>query len=216
MNNEKNYLTEDELEALREAVKPYYTEKRLSHTLGVEREAESLGRIFLPEDVTRLRAAALLHDITKNLPTEKQLKICEEFGIITEDADIAAPKLFHAKTGSLLAERDFSGYTDGEIISAVRWHTTGRADMSLFDMLIYLADYIEDTRTFPDCIALRKMFYEGIEGAKTEKERFEVLRKTMIRSFDMTIRCLIEEGGLVDRDTVEARNRFILKEIKTN
>lgn len=215
MKSEKNYLTEEKLEALREAVKPYYTEKRYGHTLGVEREAKALGEIFLPNDVTRLRAAALLHDITKNLAIEKQLKICEEFGIIIEDADIRAPKLFHAKTGSAVAERNFPEYTDEEIISAVRWHTTGRADMSLFEMLIYLADYIEDTRTFPDCIALRKMFYKGIEKAETEKERLSVLRETMIRSFDMTIRCLIEEGGLVDRDTVEARNRFILNEIKT-
>lgn len=211
---ERITVTEDMLNVLRKEVKEYQTEKRYRHTLAVEREAKALGEIFLPEDVTRLRAAALLHDITKVYDTEKQLKICEEFGIMVRVEDVEAPKLFHAKTGAALAERDFFDYVDCDILSAVRWHTTGRAGMSIFEMLIYLADYIEDTRTFRDCVILREMFYNGIEKAETTEEKLEVLRKTMIRSFDMTVTCLIEEGALVDRDTIEARNSFILNKIR--
>jgi len=214
MKTEKITVTEEMLSALREAVKAYQTGKRYNHTLAVEREAKALGEIYLPEDVNRLRAAALLHDITKIYDTEKQLKTCEEFGIIIGTGEIAAPKLFHAKTGAAVAERDFPDFADPDIISAVRWHTTGRAGMSVFEMLIYLADYIEDTRTFEDCVVLRNQFYTGIAGAKDPCERLEVLRKTMITSFDMTVKCLIGEGALVDRDTVEARNWFILNKIK--
>ena len=206
-------MSEEMLDCLRAAVKDYQTEKRYRHTLAVEREAQSLARIFLPDDENRLRAAALLHDITKILDTEKQLKICAEFDIIVRSEDIAAPKLFHAKTGAFVAKRDFAGYTDADIVSAVYYHTTGRAGMSIFEMLIYLADYIEDTRTFEDCVTLRKMFYEGVELARNMEEKLEVLRKTMIRSFDMTVKCLIDEGALVDRDTIEARNWFILNKI---
>lgn len=214
MTAERITVTEEMLENLREAVKAYQTGKRYNHTLAVEREAKALGELFLPLDVQRLRAAALLHDITKVYDAEKQLKMCEEFGIMIRGEDSASPKLFHAKTGAALAKKDFPDYCDDDIVSAVRWHTTARADMSVFEMLVYLADYIEDTRTFEDCVKLRKMFYDGIEAAKDVPERLSVLRKTMITSLDMTIKCLIEEGAPVDRDTVEARNWFILNEIQ--
>ncbi|MBQ2729602.1 MAG: bis(5'-nucleosyl)-tetraphosphatase (symmetrical) YqeK [Clostridia bacterium] len=213
MFTEKKTVTEEMLLVLREAVRGYQTEKRYRHTLAVEREAEALGKIFLPDDVNRLRAAALLHDITKILDVEKQLKICSEFDIMIRGEDTAAPKLFHAKTGAAVAKRDFSSYVDADILSAVYYHTTGRSGMSIFEMLIYLADYIEDTRTFEDCVTLRKMFYDGIGCVDGKKEKLEVLRRTMIRSFDMTVKCLIDEGALVDRDTIEARNWFILNEI---
>ena len=214
MKTEKIIVTEEMLSLLREAVKAYQTEKRYRHTLAVEREAKALGELFLPADVNRLRAAALLHDITKIYDTEKQLKTCSEFGIIIRTGEINAPKLFHAKTGAAVAERDFPDFADPDIISAVRWHTTGRTDMSVFEMLIYLADYIEDTRTFEDCVILRNQFYTGISKSETLSDCLEVLRNTMITSFDMTIKCLIGEGALVDRDTIEARNWFILNKIQ--
>lgn len=198
------------LSYLREAVKEYQTEKRYSHTLAVEREAAALGELFLPSEINRLRAAALLHDITKIYDVEKQLKICSEFDIIMGTEDVAAPKLLHARTGALIAGRDFSSYVDEEILDGVRWHTTGREGMGLFETIIYLADYIEDTRTFEDCVVLRRMFYSEMEGAKNSDEKSEVLRKTMIASFDATVRCLLDEGAIVDRDTIAARNWFIL------
>ena len=210
---EKITVTEEELNALRDAVKEYQTEKRYGHTLAVEREAGALGEIYLPGDVNRLRAAALLHDITKIYDTEKQLKILAEFGIMIRTEDSASPKLLHARTGELVASREFPHLVDKDIAGAVRWHTTGRAGMSIFEMLIYLADYIEDTRTFEDCVTLRSFFYKGIEGAESEEERLSVLRRAMILSFDMTVKCLIEEGALVDRDTIEARKWFILNEV---
>ncbi len=214
MKTEKITVTEEMLTSLREAVGAYQTGKRYNHTLAVEREAASLGALFLPGDVNRLRAAALLHDITKIYDTEKQLKTCAEFGIMIGTGEIRAPKLLHAKTGAAVAERDFPDFADSDIIGAVRWHTTGRAGMSVFEMLIYLADYIEDTRTFEDCVVLRNQFYKGIEAAESLEERLDVLRKTMITSFDMTVKCLIGEGALVDRDTIEARNWFILNKIQ--
>lgn len=211
--SEKICVTEEMLCILREKIKDCQTGKRYGHTLAVEREAAALGEIFLPEEINRLRAAALLHDITKIYDVEKQLKICNEFDIMIRGEDTAAPKLLHAKTGALVARRDFSEYCDEGIVNAVRWHTTGRAGMTVFEMLIYLADYIEDTRTFEDCIKLRKQFYAGIEKAQNDNEKLSVLREAMITSFDMTVKCLIEEGALVDRDTIEARNWFILNEM---
>jgi len=210
---EKISLSEERIEELRGEVSRFQDGRRFSHTLGVEKEAARLGELFLPQEIARLRVAALLHDITKMYDYEKQLKICSEFGIMICGSEKASPKLLHAITGAAVAERDFSDCADSTVISAVRWHTTGRENMTVFEMLIYLADYIEETRTFEDCVALRSYFYNGIEKAKTAAEKLLVLRRTMILSFDMTIKALISEGAPVDRNTVDARNWFILNDI---
>ncbi len=212
MTENKIFISDEMIEILRERVKPYLSEKRYQHTLAVEEEAAALGKIFIPDDYeleNRLRAAALLHDITKNYTVQKQLKCCEEFGIIIGEYDVDMPKVFHAKTAAAVAERDFADFVDDDIINAIRWHTTGHAKMSLFECIIYLADYIEPTRDFPDCIELREFFYQKVKICTTESERLMLLCDTMVLSIDMTIKNLIAESSLIDRDTVEARNFFI-------
>lgn len=206
MNKE---ITDEMLAALREQVREYLTEKRYAHTLAVETEVTELSKVFLPEEEKRLRAAALLHDITKRLNLEKQLQLCQSFGIMVSNDEIKAPKLMHAKTAAVLAQREFPAFADSRVLSGIRWHTTGRAGMTLFEAIVYLADYIESTRTFEDCAVLRHFFYEKMSSAKTVEDRMEVLRQTMVLSFDMTIRQLIAEGALVDRDTIDARNWFL-------
>ncbi len=206
MNRE---ITAAMLIALREQVREYLTEKRYAHTLSVESEAGKLAALFLPAEENHLRAAALLHDITKRLNLEKQLQLCQIFGIMVTNDETKAPKLLHAKTAEALAGRDFPQFADSRVLSGIRWHTTGRAGMSLFESIVYLADYIEPTRTFADCVVLRRFFWERIPDAADADSRMEVLRQTMVLSFDMTIRQLLLEGALVDRDTIEARNWFL-------
>ena len=201
-------LTEKELGELAELVRPRLTEKRYAHTRAVEREAVRLGEIYLPEKIPSLRASALLHDITKKEDPEKQLQICAEFGIIPEETDRLSPSVFHAITGAAVAGRDFPGYVDAEILSGIRWHTTGRAGMTLFESIVYLADYIEETRTFDDCIRLRRDFYGRLGKGE---DPCAVLCDIMIESFDLTIGGLLRDGAPIAGDTVAARNDFILK-----
>ena len=118
-----------------------------------------------------------------------------------------SPKLFHAKTASELIKRDFPEYADEEIVSAVRWHTTGRRGMTTFESIVYLADYIEDTRTFPECVELRSFFWDSYEKDKSDIDA--IFLKTMIRSFDCTINGLVSESAPIDNDTVDARNYFL-------
>ena len=81
--------------------------------------------------------------------------------------------------------------------------------MTLFEAIIYLADYIEETRTFDDCLKLRNYFYDNIINAFSYDDKVEVLRKTMVYSFDLTIKNLIDEGKKIDNDTINARNYFV-------
>ena len=205
-------ITMDEerrLEALREQIKGYMSGKRLAHTLGVEREIAALAGIYAPEQMYTLRAAALLHDITKELSREEQLKLCDESGIIYTDEEIHMPKTFHSRTAAVRIRRDFPEFAVEEILDAIRWHTTGRAGMTIGDKLLYLADYIEDTRTFEDCVELRRQFYRGLDKAKNEDARAAHLTDILILSFDMTIRGLLEDGAPIHMDTVSARNDLV-------
>lgn len=201
----------DILASLRKRIRPYMKEKRLSHTYAVEREATVLSEIYAPEDEFTLRCAALLHDITKELSPEKQLQLCGEFGIIYTHEETLTPKIFHSRTASAVIQRDFPEFADKKILSAIRWHTTGRAGMTLGEILIFLADYIEDTRTFESCVKLRRFFYDGLSSAQGDLARTTLLYDTMILAFDMTVRELFSESAPIHLDTVAARNYFICK-----
>lgn len=208
-------ITEKMLDLLRIKVKSCVNERTYSHILGVERAAAFLADIYLPEsERNKARAAALLHDITKNETVEKQLQYCREFGIIL-GVDPLSPKLYHSKTAAVLIERDFPEFADPEIVSAVRWHTTGRDNMTVFEAIIYLADYIEDTRTYDDCIKLRRYFYDGISHLSSAEDKFFHLYKTMVKSFNYTMTVLMEENALIDEDTLRCRN-YYLRKIKYN
>lgn len=200
---------EKQLAALRARVAASMSEKRFFHTAKVEEMAARLGALYLPNDIPMLRAAALLHDVTKEYSSEKQLQILSDFGIIVSKQDTLTPKTFHARTAALLIPVEYPEFADPALISAVRYHTTGRADMTLPEKLIYLADYIDESRTFPDCVTLREMFFGKNPEEMGREERLSHLDRVMIASFDMTISGLLEDGAIVSEDTVAARN-FLL------
>ena len=87
--------------------------------------------------------------------------------------------------------------------------------MTVFEAIIYLADYIEDTRTYDDCIKLRRYFYDGISHLSSAEDKFFHLYKTMVKSFDYTMTVLMEENALIDEDTLRCRN-YYLRKIKGN
>ena len=202
-------ITESMLAELRNSVAKRISGKRLAHTYGVERMAVRLGELYCPEKIPELRAAALLHDITKEETLEKQLQLCREFGIMTDACDVLSPKIFHAKTAAALIGREFPAFASAVVVEAVRWHTTGHEGMTLTEQLIYLADYIDDTRIFPDCVTLREVFWSRQPEKMNREQRLSHLRDVMILSYQMTIRGLLEEGTPVCPDTFLARNELI-------
>ena len=202
-------ILEPMLDELRARVKDSMSEKRYIHTVAVERMVSRLAQLYCPELIPELRAAALLHDITKEESLEKQLQLCHEFDIMVQPADRLSPKTFHAKPAAERIKRDFSVYATDLVVRAVRWHTTGHESMTLGEQLLYLADYIDDSRKFPDCVRLRDYFWGAHPEAMSQEESLAHLRKTLILSYDMTIRNLVAEGVTISPDTVLARNSLI-------
>ena len=138
------------------------------------------------------------------------LEICRKAGIPVLPGDVHAYKTLHAKTAAALIPESYPNFNHETVVSAVRWHTTGRAGMCLWDRLLYLADYIDDSRIFPDCVRLRSFFWGICPEKMTAEERDRHLRETLIMSFDMTIRALVNEGAIISTDTALARNELIL------
>ncbi len=205
------HITLEMLDELRASIQNSMSPKRYTHTCAVERMVTRLCELFCPECTTELRAAALLHDITKEESLEKQLQLCREFDIIVQSGDVLAPKTFHAKTAAAMIVREYPAFASEAVVSAVRWHTTGHADMTLGEQLLYLADYIDDSRMFPDCVRLRNYFWRADPAAMDESARMAHLYDTLIMSFDMTMRHLLDENATISLDTILARNALIEK-----
>ncbi len=194
-------MTEERFLKLRTAVSERIGSRRFSHTLGVESAIVELGERYLPNDLQRLRIAALLHDVTKEWTPEAQIEYCERHGIPLTPEERAVPRILHAKTGAFLASREFSALTDREIVTAIERHTTGAREMTVFDELLYLADYIEPTRTYPECRALREDF---LRGYKTASDKLRHLHRTVRRALAMTVDEVTARGGTVFSRTTEA------------
>lgn len=199
-----------ELSTLRESILERMSPKRFAHTVAVEQMVARLCELFCPEATPAMRAAALLHDLTKELDVNGQVALCDRLGLPVTAEDRMAHKTFHARTAAALIPMEFPSFADPVILEAVRWHTTGHRGMTLTEQLLYLADYIDLSRTFSNCVILRRYFWGAEPEKMTAEDRLRLLRQTLLLSFDMTVRDLLEEGLPIATDTMEARNELLL------
>ena len=164
--------------------------RRIPHVLGTEETAAALA-LRWGADEESARRAALLHDCTKKFDKELQMALCRQYGIEPDAAERREGKLLHAITGAAVAYADFG--VSGEVRDAIRWHTTGKADMTLLEKIIYLADYIEPTRDFCDLTELRRLAFEDLDGA-------------LLLGFTMAVEDLAKKGMPVHPNSVLARD----------
>ena len=181
------------------------SERRMRHTFGVAECAKELAKAHFPAlDLKAVELAALMHDFTKEYSIERQLELCMQYNIELTEEEKANTKLIHSKTAAMLASHLFSLPSDA--CSAIYWHTTGKPAMSPFEIVIYLADYIEDFRDDAGCVKLREFYNKAM---KKELDKTTALHKTLVKSFDTTIKYLIAEEKTINHATVEARNYYI-------
>ncbi len=164
--------------------------KRIAHIKGTEEEAVRLARRWGVDEMTA-RRAAILHDCTKYLELDQQLGLCRKYGVELDELEQRAVKLLHSKTGACIAKHIFG--EDEQVYQAIFWHTTGKADMSMLEKVIYLADYIEPTRDFDGVEPLRALAYEDMD-------------KALLMGMDMTIEEMKQRGNPVHRNTQAARD----------
>ena len=164
--------------------------KRIAHVQGTEEEAVRLAQRW-GADEEKARRGAILHDCTKYLTMEEQLQLCRKYGIVLDDLEQQAVKLLHAKTGACVA-RDVYGVSD-DVYEAIFWHTTGKADMTLLEKILYIADYMEPNRDFPGVERLRTLAYQDLDQA-------------VLAGCEMSIQEMKDRGLPVHPNTVRARD----------
>ena len=164
-------------------------QKRVPHIRGTEEEAMRLAERW-GADVTIAQRAAILHDCTKYLELEPQLELCRRYGVELDELEQRAVKLLHSKTGACIAKYVF-GEPD-EVYEAIFWHTTGKADMTLMEKILYMADYIEPNRDFEGVEEMRRLAYADLD-------------KAMLTGIEMTIEDMKERGNPIHRNTQQAQ-----------
>ncbi len=183
---------------------------RFSHTLGVERAAVAMGELCLPDDLPRLCLAALLHDITKEWTKEEHLSFLSENGISLTPSELASPPVLHAKSGAVFAKKRYPSFVDDQILSAIRNHTTGAPDMTLFDEIIFLSDLVEEGRSYPLSLEVRAFLQASLSANAELSTRRRVLADAMLLSLRGTISHLLEHECPIAEATLKTYNAFLL------
>lgn len=168
--------------------------KRVPHVIGCSDTAERLALKY-GADATDAKRAGILHDVTKTLNAQEQLKLCDQYAIILDNFERLNPKLLHARTGSVIAEMVFG--ENPAVCEAIRWHTTGKADMSLLEQIVYLADYMEPNRAFDGIDELRRLTEENLDdammfGLKMTMEQLRANRREIDKNSRAALRWLEE------------------------
>jgi len=169
---------------------------RAEHVLLTEKAAVALCERW-GEDAQKGSTAALLHDITKEKSLDEHMEICKKYGLTPTDIEMREPKTLHQRTGGAVANNEF-GIKDEDILSAIKYHTTGREGMSLLEKIIFIADYIEDSRDFKRVDELRETAFRDIDEA-------------MILGLAHTIKKITKKKKMLHVNTVNAYNYHINK-----
>ncbi len=169
--------------------------ERYNHSLRVIETAVELGEIY-NADIKKIKKAALYHDCGKIGSTDQIVRMAIEKNLDLSEEDKKSPEVLHTKLGEYLAKNKYD-IEDEDILNAIRYHTTGRADMSLLEKIIYIADYIEPKREFP-----------GVKKVREESKKD--LDKSILTALENTINYLESKNEYIHKDTIDAYN-FINK-----
>lgn len=172
------------------------SEGRMKHSLGVSETAVALATKY-GENIDSARIAGLIHDCAKNMTHEQLIKMASEHEIHIDEIYINNPSILHGLVGSLIA-REVMEIQDEDILMAIRYHTTGRKNMSILEKIIYIADYIEPLRKFEGVEQLRTLSYISLDEA-------------VLQSLENTIIYVISRKELLHIDTIDARNYILSK-----
>ncbi len=165
---------------------------RYRHTIGVAEEAFRMACIF-GEDAHKAYVAGLLHDCAKNFDRDKAFELCEKYRVELDDVLKKQPDLIHSFLGAAVAENEY-GIKDGDVLNAIRYHTTGREAMSRLEMIVYLADMTEPGReSYTGLDKIRKLAYYDLESAVAEalnrtigfnREKGRVIHPLSLKAFE--------------------------------
>ena len=201
-------ITEEMLQNLRHSISLRLSERRYLHTLGVEEMATFIAAHCLPSKVCEASAAALLHDVTKEIAIDDKIEMLKSEDISSEFRESIPNEVLHSFTAPVVVKTDYPDFAGEEILSAIRKHTIGAENMSTLDKIIFLADFIEKSRTYPDSVNTRKFVLDSLKPSKVN-ENIKVLNRACVMEIDSTIAHLTRRGAKINDATFLAKKSLI-------
>ena len=189
------------MKKIKKYLKKHLTKDRYHHTLGVASTAVAMAMRYNPDPsnsnfIKRAELAGLLHDCAKCMDNNKKLRICEKNNLSCSSFEKSHPYLLHGKVGAYIAQTKFK-IEDNDILQAITWHTTGRPDMSLLEKIIFIADYIEPSRTpVPELNLIRQLAFVDID-------------KAMEKILSNTLKYLESKGNPIDKMTQTTYDSYV-------
>ena len=183
---------------LKKDLKKEMDDSRFEHTLGVMYTCGALAMCY-GYDLDKAMLAGLMHDCAKCMPNAKKLKMAEKHHLEITDLERKNPFMLHAKLGAFLARKKYD-IEDPEILDAIRWHTTGRPEMTLLDKIVYIADYIEPRRDkAPNLPEIRQLAFQDLD-------------RTLIKILEDTLGYLGDSSEPVDSMTKKTYDYYTRKQ----
>lgn len=182
------------IEKMTKILKKDLDKERFRHTMGVMYTSAGLAMAH-GENVQKAQTAGLLHDCAKCIPNKKKLRLCKKYGIKINSFEMRNPFLLHAKLGAFLAKEKYQ-IKDSGILSAIRYHTTGKPEMNTLEKIVYIADYIEPMRCKAQHLSqIRRLAFRDLDECM-----YEILKDTLAY--------LEGNSGEIDTATKEAFNYY--------
>lgn len=185
------------IEKITDIVKEMLPDKRFNHSLNVAKCALKLATIYnIDKDIAYL--AGITHDCAKYLTNEEVNYYVDKYKIELDSIEENNIALSHSIIGSYIAKYELN-IDNEDIINAIKYHTTGKENMTVLEKVVYIADLIEEDRVFPNVELLRELTYNG------------ELDRALLISFNNTIKFVIDNNQIIHPRTIDARN-YILKQ----
>lgn len=189
-----------EYEEIENDVKAVLSEYRFRHSLGVVKKAVELAKVY-GIDVEIAKKAGITHDIAKEMSNEEMLEYVKNNNIEIDEIETVKPSLLHGKIGADIAAKKY-GFTE-DMVNAIKWHTTGRENMSMLEKIIYVADKTEENR---------KGTRFNLE--KSRELSTQNIDETLIFLMNEFITYNVKNEWLIHPETIIARNDLLLNQGK--
>ena len=183
------------IDSYKKIIKSRMSDYRYKHSVNVAKEAVRLAKKY-GADEEKAAIAGVLHDITKENTKEEQLQIMTDGGIILDDVQKISSKLWHGISGSVYM-RDKLDITDEDILNAVKYHTTGRAGMSVLEKVIFVADFTSEERDYSGIRTIRKKANKSLEEA-------------MLYGLQFTLKDLSKRALIIHPDALACYNEIVI------
>lgn len=189
-----------EYEEIENDVKSVLSEYRFTHSLGVVKKAVELAKIYGVQEETA-KKVGIAHDIAKEMTDEEMLEYVKNNNIEIDEIETVKPSLLHGKIGADIAAKKY-GFTQ-DMVNAIKWHTTGRENMSMLEKIIYVADKTEENR---------KGTRFNLE--KSRELSTQNIDETLIFLMNEFITYNVKNEWLIHPETIIARNDLLLNQGK--